>query len=38
MEHTPINMAECDSNDNNSDYVLVVQETQDVFQESQDLF
>ena len=36
MEHTPINMAECDSNDNNSDYVLVVQETQDVFQESQD--
>ena len=31
MEHTPINMAECD---NNSDYVLVVQETQDVFQES----
>ena len=36
MEHTHINMAECDSNDNNSDYVLVVQETQDVFQESQD--
>ena len=34
MEHTPINMAECDSSDNNSECVLVVQETQDVFQES----